>query len=107
MRAVAVLVLTLALTGCATASAPREPNIGLTVGQNKDTIRRLAGEPAYVTGEAFESFWWYYRSNTEIYVLHFKDNIFVDGVMTTSAELGGAATPTTGQRPRRRGAVAI
>ena len=62
-------------------------NAKVEIGQSKKRVREIAGPPTHVTGIDFESIWWYYISDDEIYVLKFRDNVLVNGVRTSSSGL--------------------
>jgi len=64
-----------------------EVNAKVEIGQSKKRVREIAGPPTHVTGIDFESIWWYYISDDEIYVLKFRENVLVDGIRTSSSGL--------------------
>ena len=64
-----------------------EVNAKIEFGQSEKRVREIAGPPTHVTGIDFETIWWYYLSDDEIYVLKFRDNVLVNGVRTSSSGL--------------------
>ena len=58
-------------------------------GQSKTEVREIAGSPTKIMGTEFETYWIYYISESEIYVLSFKDNFLVDSFKTTAADMKG------------------
>jgi outer membrane protein assembly factor BamE (lipoprotein component of BamABCDE complex) len=68
----------------------RKATTPLKHGQTKTEVREIAGSPTKIVGTEFETYWIYYISESEIYVLSFKDNFLVDSFKTTEADMKNA-----------------
>lgn len=69
------------------AEIEERANAKLAYGQTKEQVRQIIGAPIQVTGSEFDTHWWYYVSDEAIYILNFKDNIYVNHVKTSLAAL--------------------
>lgn len=71
----------------------------LRYGMTKGEVRNIVGAPTTVTGEEPNVFWWYYASDSEIYLLQFQHGIYVDTGQTTLEELNTLSPQSSTQQP--------